>query len=315
MEQNFLSTSVKEHIEIVRSNPEFNKKVTGMLPPSKLSLVILGGAVIKPEGVMANTKVLKLASETDFVNISQIPEDLLRSAPTICLYDWNNLILTGGEKTDMCVMLDMSTKKCKEMTSLRSHRSNHAAVCIMQQLFVFGGDGSATASREWMASVDGLNVEEEQGEWQSAPPMPTVLRYPKVTNMEADVYLMGHNSPALCVFDASKQEWSQKTDMPEDPGRGFSLASGNGNLYAAGSEMKFCWQYKTSTDSWAKLSSPALVHQCGPLIFHHSSLFLLGGITRNSEEYATEEDKWVVAPYKLPEKLTLHSAFMMYLGE
>ena len=55
--------------------------------------------------------------------------------------------------------------------------------------------------------------------------------------------------------------------------------------------------------------------QMGALIFHKNSLLLLGGETENIEGYSAEKDTWVVAPYKLPEKLFLHYAFMMDLGE
>ena len=103
--------------------------------------------------------------------------------------------------------------------------------------------------------------------------------------------------------------------MPQNPGRGFSIAAGNGKLYAVGGKMMSCCQYNISTDSWVKLSSPALRHYDGALMFHQNSLLLLGGSTDNIEGYAVEADIWAVAPYKLPEKLIFHYAFMMDLGE
>ena len=79
--------------------------------------------------------------------------------------------------------------------------------------------------------------------------------------------------------------------------------------------MKICWQYNVWTNSWLKLSSPALRHYNGALIFHQNSLLLLGGLSENIEGYATKANIWAVAPYKLPEKLINHYAFMMDLGE
>ena len=160
-----------------------------------------------------------------------------------------------------------------------------------------------------------LNIEHEHEVWQSAPPMPSVLEYPKITNIDTNVYLMGDNNPLLYLFDVLKMVWSQKVEMPQNPGRGFSIAAGNSNLYAAGGEMMACWQFNVSTNSWAKLSSPAQKHYDGSLIFHQNSILLLGGRTENIEGYATEADIWAVAPYKLPEKLFVHYAFMMDLGE
>ena len=77
--------------------------------------------------------------------------------------------------------------------------------------------------------------------------------------------------------------------------------------------MMACWQYSVSTDSWTKLLSPALRHNNGALIFHQDSLLLFGGETEYIEGYATKQDVWAVAPYKLPEKLVGHYAFMMDL--
>ena len=79
-----------------------------------------------------------------------------------------------------------------------------------------------------------LNIEQEHDVWQSAPPIPSVLEYPKITNLDANVYLMGDNNPGLYLFDVSMKVWSQKTAMPQNPRRGFSIASSNSNLYAAG---------------------------------------------------------------------------------
>ena len=79
--------------------------------------------------------------------------------------------------------------------------------------------------------------------------------------------------------------------------------------------MIACWQYIISTDSWTKLSSPALRHGGGVMIFQQNSLLLLGGQYDHIEGYSTEADIWVEAPYKLPKRLYHHYAFMMDLGE
>ena len=200
------------------------------------------------------------------------------------------------------------------MKNLNRQIHGHASVCILQHLFIFGGNMSMGSPLEWSTSVEYLNVEQEQGVWQSAPPMASALEYPKVTNIETDVYLM-RNNPVLCMFDVIKNGYSQNAEMPQNPGRCFSIAASNVNRYVAGDRMRACWQYNFSTDSWTKLSSPALKHYNGALIFHQNSLLLLGGQSDHIEGYAIGKNIWAVAPYKLPQKLCYHYAFMMDLGE
>ena len=203
--------------------------------------------------------------------------------PSICYYDCKKLILTGGLHTDVCVMLDMSVKEWKRMTSLKRLRARHASVCIMQQLFIFGGDTLMRYPGKWSTSVEFLNIKQDHGVWQSAPPMPTALELLTITSIDTNVYLMGANNPVLYLFDVLKMVWSQKAEIPQSPGVCFSIAASNVNVYVAGGEMRACWQYNVSTDSWAKLSSPARRHYGGALLFHQNSLLLLGGITENVE--------------------------------
>ena len=307
----FLTDSAKAHIDIFQSNPEFNRRVTHIIRPRRLTVVVIGGSFKRGENLCHNTKVWKLGNERHFDNITEIPSDLLMRCPTICRYDLNKLILTGGT----CEMFDMSTTTWKKMKNLKHPRLGHASVCILQQLFLFGGVMSMRAAPGWCTSVEYLNIEQEHGVWLSSPPMPSVLELPKITYLATNVYLMGDDNPVLYLFDVMKKVWSQKAEMPQNPGRCFSIAAGNGSLYAAGGEMRVCWQYNISTDSWVKLSSPALRHIGGALIFHQNSLLLLGGLTENIEGYATKANIWAMAPYKVPEKLMNHYAFMMDLGE
>ena len=311
----FLTESAKTDIDIFQSNPEFNRRVTHLLHPRKLTVMVIGGGLKRGEKRYYNINGWMLVGETQFVDITKLPSALLVKAPSICYYNLRKLILTGGYPSDVCVMLDMTSKKCKIMKSLKRQSDGHASVCIRQQLFVFGGNTSMRGPLEWSTSVEYLNIEQEHGVWQSAPPMPSPLVCPKITKFDTNVYLMGDNNPVLYLFDVMKKVWSEKTAMPQNPGGGFSIAAGNTNLYAAGGHIMACWQYNFSTDSWVQLSSPALTHAGGALLFHQNSLLLLGGCTEYIEGYSTEADIWAVAPYKLPEKLVGHYAFMMDLGE
>ena len=311
----FLTDSVKVHIDIFQSNPEFNRRVTHLLHPRKLTVVVIGGTIEIGKGVYSSSKVWKLVSETNFVEITEISDEFLRRIPSICYFYYNKLILTGGYEIDVCVVLDMSTKEWKKMKYLKNPRYRHASVSILQQVFVFGGDMAMSKPLDWSTSVEYLNIEQEHGEWQSAPPMPSALHYPKITNLDTNIYLMGDNNPVLYLFDVSMKVWYQKTAMPQNPRLGFSITSSNSNLYAAGGQMRACWQYICSTDSWIKLSSPALRHGGGAMIFHQNSLLLLGGQYDHIEGYSTEADIWVEAPYKLPKRLYHHYVFMMDLGE
>ena len=312
----FLTDTSKVHIDIFQSNPEFKRRVTHFLYPRKLTVVVIGGCIEFGENFFANQKGWKLATETQFVEITKLRGDLLKRGPSICYYDCNKLILTGGHPSDVCVMLDMSTKKFTKITNLKRLRVSHASVCIMQQLFIFGGVMPTGGPVEWSTSVEYLHMELEHGEWQSAQPMPSALVFPRITKPETNVYLMGSNNPVLYLFDVIKMVWSQKAEMPQNPGECFSTAASNVHLYVAGGEtLTASWQYNISTDSWLKLSSPAMKHYRGALIFHQNSLLLLGGQGDHVEGYSTQADMWVMAPYKLPEHLGGHYAFMMDLGE
>ena len=277
--------------------------------------MVMGGAIQKGDKANYNSICWKLGSETQFISITDIPDDLLRGGPAICHCDWNKLILAGGLGTDVCVMFDMSTKKWKKMKNLKDPRLGHVSVSILKQLFIFGGDKSMRRPAEWSTSVEYLNIEQEHGVWHAAPPIPSAVVNPRITNLDTNVYLIGDDNPVLYLFDVIKKVWNQKIVMPQNSGYGFSIVAGNDSIYAAGGDMRICWEYSISTDSWAKLSSPALMHVCGALIFHQNSLLLLGGGTEHIEGYATEKDIWVMAPYKLPKKLFCHYAFMMDLGE
>ena len=312
--EQFLTDTAKVHIDIFQSNPEFNRRVKRLLHPRKLTVVVIGGYLIRGEKGYYNNTGWKLVNETQFVKVTEISADLRMKNPSICCYDLKKLILTGGDGTKVCAMFDMSIKKWMKMSDLKRLSTRHASVCILQQIFIFGGSMSMTAP-EWETKVEYLNIEQEHGVWQSASPMPSALMCPKITNLDTNVYLMGDHNPVLYVFDILKKVWIQKTAMQQNPAHAFTLAAGNGSLYAAGGEMKACWKYNISSDSWVKLSSPALKHGGGALIFHQNSLLLLGGRYDHIEGYAIDKDRWVVAPYKLPEKLTLHHAFMMEFEE
>ena len=133
--------------------------------------------------------------------------------------------------------------------------------------------------------------------------------------MDTTVFLMGEKKPVLYLFDVVRKMWSQKASMPQNPKKAFSIAAGNDSFYATGGDKNICWRYVISTDAWTKLSSPALRQGYGALIFHQDLLLFLGGYREDIQGYNIVSDTWVIAPYKLPEKLAGHCAFMMDLGE
>ena len=310
----FLVDSTKQHIDIFRSNPEFNSRVAHMLRPKKLSLVVIGGFSYKSEHAIPNQRGWKLESETKFVEITGLPCALLREAPSLCQYGWNKLILTGGLKK-VCAVFEMPTKKWKRIRDLKIKKGFHASLCVQQELLIFGGRMFLTDSPDWIDIVEVLNIEQDHGEWQQAPPMPSILSVPKVARMGTVVFLMGKNNPVLYLFDVVRKVWSQKAPMPQNPRETFSIAAGNDNLYATGGSMDTCWKYNFSTDTWTKLSSPAFRHASGALIFHQDLLLFLGGSREDIQGYDIASDTWVIAPYKLPEDLAEHYAFMMDFGE
>ena len=146
--EQFLTDTAKVHIDIFQSNPEFNRRVKHILQPRKLMVVVIGGVNTRGGTHYSNRKVWKLGSETQFVEVTEIPGDFLSSGPSISCCDLNKVLLTSGQNSDACVMLDMSTKKWKKMKNLKDPRWRHASVVILQQLFIFGGD----IAGEWSAS-------------------------------------------------------------------------------------------------------------------------------------------------------------------
>ena len=180
----FLNESTKEHIEIFRCNPEFNHKVTHILHSRRLRIVVIGGLCIGGNAKVSNVKSWKLLSETQFVDITETLNDLIIRGQSICLYDWNKLVLIGGIDTNVCAIFDMSTNKWKKIQRLKYHCQRSASLCILQQIYVFGGDLPIEEgkSRKWLNRVAFLNIEQKHAKWQSAPAMPSPLKYPKVTN-------------------------------------------------------------------------------------------------------------------------------------
>ena len=125
--EEFLPDSAKVHIDLFQSNPEFIRRVKHLLHPKKLTVMVIGGALKRGENCYYNIKGWKLLSETQFVDVTELPGDLLIRGPSICHFDLNRLILTGGSSTNVCAMFDMSTKKGTKMTNLKRMRTSHAS--------------------------------------------------------------------------------------------------------------------------------------------------------------------------------------------
>ena len=83
----FLTDSAKVHIDLFQSNPEFNCRVTHILHLKKLTVVVIGGIFKRGEKYPFNIKGWKLGSETQFMEITELPGALLNKDPTICRYD------------------------------------------------------------------------------------------------------------------------------------------------------------------------------------------------------------------------------------
>ena len=281
---------------------------------TKLSLVVCGG-LYKWEGAIKIAKrCWKLASNNRFNFLVEIPKESLMAGYSICLLNRVRLIATGGMGSTACAVFDVTMNKWQKMRNLRTTRYLHASVCVGRHLFVFGGK-TDVKSDEWTTSVECLNTDDKHGQWQPAPPMSAALLEPRTASLHTNVFLMGEECCDLYVFDAEKGTWSWQAQLPQNPGKHYRLAAGNGNVYTAGGEKRICWQYNFQTDAWAQLSISNLTHIKGALIFYQDTLLLLGGCHEHVEEYNTEHDTWTVAPYKLPDKLYHHYAFMTELPE
>ena len=304
-----------QYENILDTNTAFYKKITNILLERSsspiqskhtpvMSLIVTGGA--------ANNVCWKLYGKEQFTKIIEMPEDVYTPLNcvyhSICVYEGVGLIVTGGHPNAICSVYHAAAKVWKPLADMSFPRRSYASVCICGELFIIGNyvpdEGSS-------ASVEVLNVNEDNGKWRLAPPVPKAFCMPKVACLTTRMYCMGFQIRQFYCFDTVQKNWNELAAIPQDIGFGFSVAAGNGMIYAAGGSKDICFIYDTNTDNWTQAHGPALKHQHAALVFHNDKFMLLGGQCAAIEEYDAEEDTWNMAPCKLPMNLQQHYAFSM----
>ena len=289
---------IEQYESILNHNPLFYKALTKVYVTRNLSL-----------GVIGKGKFWKLNCRSkNFEEYTQIPQDF-KGTYSVCTCKDIGLILTGGY---VSAMYYVATGKWKNLTKLKSNRSDHASVCVQGELFIIGGDIRSPLSH-WVSSVEWLQIDNKHAEWQDAPSVPSNHRPApgSIVSLNSDVFHAGGRQ--LYHFDPLRKVWSERSELP---GLYFdkddAMAAGDGHIYLV-ILSNGCHVYNISTDTWVKIPKQTLYHKGGALVFHQDKLILLGGLSSHIEEYDIEQSIWKTAPFKLPEDLYIPFAFMMDL--
>jgi hypothetical protein len=261
-----------------------------------LSLVVIGGSY---------NQIGWYLGESELEEFTAIPDDIFSSGLSVCRYHGVGLVVTGGLQKKVCVVFNVLTKSWTNWQPMRQTRHNHVSACIQEELFVIGGKmRSAWERMIWTPSVETLTLDVEDATWQTAPPMPVAPQLPKVAHSGRGIYVMGEHSSRLYHFDVHSRSWSEKPALFSDPGAGFSLAYGDGKLFAVGE--RFAGVFCTTEESWSSIAQPEKVHNFGAAVIRGGALLLVGGDNADAEEFNAQEDRWEMASFKLPKPLRNH---------
>ena len=214
--------------------------------------------------------------------------------------------VTGGE---LCLMFIAVTQTWARMKNLPSKRTAHGSICISGILMVVGGWQDMNNS----TSLQMMTIEE--GTWEAGPDMPKATRFPKVAEIDENMYVLNEMTKELVHLDVANKVWSQKTSLPVEDCCGASMTSARGRLYVGGGKDRiFAW-YDPGTDAWCMGQQPRQQHIYGSLVYHDDKLLLLGGSYKNGtdevEEYSVEDGAWSVCSYRMPASLYIHHCLVL----
>ncbi|MEM7328932.1 MAG: kelch repeat-containing protein [Pseudomonadota bacterium] len=164
-------------------------------------------------------------------------------------------------------------------------------------LHVCGGRAPVGATnRTWNDHSDigdHFVLNELDGDWQRAAPLPTARNSAAAAVIGADWHIVGGrtvaggNTPAHDVYDAQEDRWRTAAPMPQGQG-GLAAASLGGRLYAFGGEYfeggggvyPEAWAYDPGTDAWTALPDmPHPRHGLGAVAVD-DEIYVIGGALR-----------------------------------
>ena len=270
-------------------------------------LVVLGGDVDDKE---ANYQCWEV-SQSGIVNFFEVPVTNLETRSSVCKIP-RGLAITGGVGSCLCFVFIAATRSWFRLQDMLALRGCHGSVCVKNVLYVFGGIvGEYNDSSTPSFSVHSMVI--DHGFWQSGPDMPQGVKFPKVSSINEDIYLLDvEDSHKLLHLDVDELVWNELAPLPvEGNCYGAGMTSARGRLFAAGGHNMICAWYSPETNTWCTGQQPLRLHRYGPLAYHKDKLLLLGGILKDSgtdevEEYDFQKDAWRMCTYKMPKKIHLH---------
>ena len=221
--------------------------------------------------------------------------------------------ITGGVGKDSCFVFVASTESWVKLHDMPCIRQCHGSICIKDALYTLGG--YVRNENNPCDSVDFVDL--ASGVWQKGKSLPVVVKFPRVSDIDASVYLFdADDSKQLLQMNISEKVWRKLSSPPANKKyEGVSMTSALGQLFVAGGWDRVCAWYNPKTDTWCTGQQPLRKHKYGALGHNEGKLVLLGGSFEGGtdvlEEYNVVEAKWTVCNYTMPKKIHGHTAFML----
>ena len=285
--------------------------------PVKTRLMMVGGLNVK------NNYCQYFVDDTNCWEwLTDLP-DSVETLYSACRVDGGLLVGGGydnGEVHDQCWLFDAATKKWEAMPPLVSARYFHGSVSLGDCVYVVAG---MCADHTMLASVECLNLKRRH--WSSLPDIPNAVSDPMVVTYSNKIVVFGGRDASdndLCwtqIFDTTQNQWSTRSDMPEQCSFGAAVTL-NDCIYVVGGYRRTCLKYEPDSDTWTRLSRPALQHGCGPAVVWRGSVLVAGGEDDEDqqlsviEQYNPHTDTWsVYSSAQLEEPMSCHYIFTIDL--
>ena len=279
------------------------------------TIVVVGGQ----EDDKVSRACWKVDQPDEIVHLFDIPVDDLTTKFSVCAVP-QGFIITGYAAKLLCMMFIASTKSWVRLQDLLEYRHGHGSICIMEVLYILGGFlGELANVQSYSKSVNYLLMKE--GEWMIGPDIPLNVKFPQVSNINKNVYLLDvDDSKKLCHLNVDDRVWNELAPLPvEGQCFGAKMASAKEMLFVFGGEAMICAWYKPEVDTWCTGQKPLQDHKYGALGYCNGVFLLLGGSFRSGtdevEEYDIDEDKWTMCNYKMPRKIHLHHAVVLKMQQ
>ena len=299
MKQGLSRTEQRTAAKAQNKTPEDTKK--------QKALVIVGGNA----NHNASHLCWKLNEQNQFTKLCDIPFKALASNHSACKCP-QGFIITGGERSDLCIMYIAATKSWTKLKKLLRKREHHGSICVNGVLYVLGGCISGDLFNK-SDSVDCL----DNGTWQSGPNVPMSVKDPKVADINGKVFLLDGLTKQLLQLCTNMNAWNRCASWPGSDVSDATMISMQDNLLLAGGFTSVCGWYIPSTNTWCMSQAPKVHGHChGALVYHNNTILLLGGNRWTSgstdavEEYS-KNGTWSVSNIKMPASLQYHHAFVI----